>query len=491
MRRSAVVMSPARSLHRAPSVGDCIDFVRDEVILPESRTPMELHDYQIDLFEQWHADDVVAHLTVIAAGNAKSTTLAAYLVARLFLGEEESIPVVAETLLQAWLTAAGKAKRMIELNPSLSCRAEILEGQGSRRGIYVPGTAGHLFPIASKPSGLQGLTPSLAVLEETSEATMETFGALTNRCGKRAGAKVVGISTPSFTPNNALLTIQNRARSGDPMPGVALTEYISDQTDHRDEAGWHQANPGLRYGLPDIGAIRTDLALLPEQWFRAYRLCQNPKGAQSCWLNAVDDEGNEAGDAFDVWQRGESGYTLREDTATWVGVDVAKSRDHAAVVWGQFRDDGRLHAKCKVWTPTADADIDLEDIADHLHMLAGRFDLRAVWHDPSYFYNAPQLERDGLPMVAVPPTEARMAPLVGHAFQSLRRARVTHDSDDQFTRHVLAARRRYCARGFTLEKITFGEKIDAAVALVLMHGAAHDLGDPEPEVGAHSFRFGG
>jgi phage terminase large subunit-like protein len=121
-------------------------------------------------------------------------------------------------------------------------------------------------------------------------------------------------------------------------------------------------------------------------------------------------------------------------------------------------------------------------------MLAGKYTVESIWHDPSYFYNATQLERDGLPMVAVPPTEQRMAPLVGHAYQALRRTRITHDGDEQLTRHVLAARRRYCSRGFTLEKIHYGEKIDAAVALVLMHGAAADLGEPEPDYGSNSFK---
>ena len=476
MRRSTVELSPIRS-GSEPSVGDVVDFIRDECVLPESREPMELHGYQLDLVEQWHAGDTKAHLTVIGAGNAKTTTLGAYLTAHLFLVDEASVPIVAETVTQAVLTAWGRVKRFVELNPSLECRAEVLEGQGSRRGVYVPGKGSHCFPIASKPAGLQGLIPSLAVLEETSEATVETFGALMNRLGKRLGGKLLGISTPSFTPNNALLQVQQRAQSGDPMPGVVLNEYISSQDDHRDETDWPLANPALDAGILDIGAIRTDLAVLPEQQFRAYRLCQNPKGSQSCWLNSLDDDGEELGDAFEVWQRAESGYRLRDDAPTWVGVDVAKSRDHAAVVWGQYRDDGRLHAKCKVWTPTADRDIDLEAIADHLRMLCGRYDVHAVWFDPSYFYNAPALLNEGLPMVDVPPTEQRMAPIVGHAYSEIRRVRVTHDDDEQLALHVLAAKRRYGPRGFTLEKRDYTHKIDAAVALCLMVAAAHALDD--------------
>lgn len=478
MRRSGNIdMTPIGKPN--PTVGNLIDFVQTHVVLPETRELIELHPYQVDLFEQWSDTDTKAHATVIAAGNAKTTTFGAYLTAHIFLTEEAAVPCVATTVTQSVLTTWGRVKRFVELNPKLSSRAEVLEGQGSRRGIYVPGMGGHCYPIADKPSGLQGLIPSIAALEEMSEADMATFGALMNRMGKRRDSKLIGISTPSFMPDNALLNIQRSFESGEPMPGVALTQHRSDQKDHRDEDGWAAANPALAPGILDIGAIRTDLALLPEQQFRAYRLCQTPVGSESCWLNAVDDDGDELGDAYDVWQRGESAFSFRDGALTWIGVDVAKSRDHAAVVWGQFRDDGRLHAKAKVWTPTTEADIDLEEIADWLRYLAGRFDVREIAYDPSYFWNAPALERDGLPMVSTPPTEARMAPLCGHAYQAIRRTRITHDGDEQFTRHVLAGKRRYCSHGFTIEKIQFAEKCDAAIALVLMHGAATGLGDPD------------
>jgi phage terminase large subunit-like protein len=315
-----------------------------------------------------------------------------------------------------------------------------------------------------------------------SEATVETFAALLNRMGKRPGSKVIGISTPSFTEDNALLHIQRAMRSGQPMPGVQLTEYISEQTDHRDESQWHRANPALvtKPAVLDMDAVRTSLVALPEMQFRCYRLCQNPTGAQSCWLNSLDDNDEETGDGYDVWMRGASAQAFRDGAPTWCGVDVAKSRDHAAAVWGQFRDDGRLHAKCKVWTPTKTADIDLEEIADHLRMLDRRYDLREVDFDPSYFFNAPALEREGLPMVAVPPTEQRMAPLCGHAYHAIRRSRITHDDHEQFTKHVLAGKRRYCAHGFTIEKRQFSQKCDAAIALVLMHGAATGFAEPAP-----------
>lgn len=485
-KKSGVVTSPiARGSTFGP--GTAIDFIERYLVLPDRREPVMLHQYQQDLIEQWCDPTTKAHATVIGAGNAKTATLAAFVTAHLFLTDEANVPVVADTLRQAWDTTLGRAKRYVELCPDLLDRAEILEGQGSRSGIYVPGMASHAFAVADKVGGLQGLQPSLTCLEEMSVASQDTFAALMARQGKRPGAKLLGISTPSFMEDNALLQVQRAVRSGQPMPGVVLTEFISEQRDHRDEVGWLDANPGLGTEpvVLDINALRTDVALMPEQSFRCYRLCQNPTGSESCWLNALDEDGNELGDAYDIWQRGLSAHAFKEGAPTWVGIDVAKSYDNAAVVWGQFRDDGTLHVKCKVWTPTL-ADIDLDDIADHLRMLAGKYDLRAIWYDPSYFYNAPALAKE-LPMIEVPPTDVRMAPMVLHAYQSIRRSRVTHDDDPVLTQHVLAARRRYGASGFTIEKRNYLRKIDACVALVLCVSAA--TGYSAPPVDQSTFRI--
>ena len=49
---------------------------------------------------------------------------------------------------------------------------------------------------------------------------------------------------------------------------------------------------------------------------------------------------------------------------------------------------------------------------------------------------------------------------------------VSHNDAEDYTRHVLNARRRYGATGFTLEKQKYLAKIDAAIALVLCYGAA-------------------
>ncbi len=108
-----------------------------------------------------------------------------------------------------------------------------------------------------------------------------------------------------------------------------------------------------------------------------------------------------------MWKAAERPYSFDDDAHTWVGVDVSQSFDHTAIVWGQIRPDGRLHAKCRVFAPTKDATIDLEEVSEYIRQLCARYDVQEVAYDPAYFHTAPLLARD-LPMVEVKQTRQRM-----------------------------------------------------------------------------------
>lgn len=452
--------------------GKAMQFVEQYLILPNNRQKMVLHPYQRDLFESWSDPSAKLDITKIAAGNAKTTTLAAYCVAHLFMEEEAHVPVVAATVSQAQATTYGVAARFIELNPDLMGRADIKSGKGTA-GIFVGRTNAKMDCFADRPDGLQGLQPSIAVLEETSQASMETFSALSNRMGKKPFSKLIGISTPSTVPDNALLTLERAVESGIEVPNLRWNAYQSDQKDHRDESQWSKANPALLTTPPvlDLEAIRTDLHTNPEQWFRAYRLCQWPVGGEACWLNSLSEEEgeDELGDAYEIWQRGASSWAFRKGSPMFVGVDFAISDDHAAVVYAQFRDDGRLHTKCRLFIPLPGKPIDPNEVGSFLHKLNQDYDVKGVFYDPSYFRNAPQLEEEGLPMVSVSPMASIMAPIVFQAYQEIRRQRVTHDADDAYTKSVMNGRKYYVAQGFTIQKQRgfHAHKIDAAVALCL------------------------
>ena len=61
-----------------------------------------------------------------------------------------------------------------------------------------------MFPVASDLAGLQGLDPSLAVVDEIGFMPVACWNALVLASGKRPQSLVVGIGTPGIDHDNAL-----------------------------------------------------------------------------------------------------------------------------------------------------------------------------------------------------------------------------------------------------------------------------------------------
>jgi phage terminase large subunit-like protein len=311
----------------------------------------------------------------------------------------------------------------------------------------------------------------VAVLDEAAFAVQETWDALLLAAGKRPESKCVGVGTPSFDPENAMLTVERAWKSGQTIPGFEFLEHVAPEgCDHRDERVWPLANPGLVTKPPilAIDALRTSLAISPEQSFRCFRLAQWPTAAAGGWLG---DAGSE------LWDRLTDPYEFVAGAATWAAVDMSQRSDCSAVVAGQFRDDGRFHVKAKVWYPPDGGTVDPRDVMEHLRRLDRDCDLRQVVYDPRFFdLPALQLRDEGLPIVEFPQSLDRMTPAVMGCHEAISRGEVTHDEDDVFRRHILNAQPAYTDRGFTLSKAksakTTAGKIDAAVALCMAHRSA-------------------
>ena len=143
-------------------------------------------------------------------------------------------------------------------------------------------------------------------------------------------------------------------------------------------------------------------------------------------------------------------------------------RDSTAVVTMQRRPDGRLHAKVRLWVPTASEPVDITDVMHYLRQLDAAYRLVEVSYDPRFFdVPAKMLEDEGLPMIEIPQSLEYMTPAVGSTFEMIKRAELSHDGDEAFAMHVLDAIPRFNERGFTLAKGKSKGRIDAAVALCL------------------------
>lgn len=433
-----------------------------------ARKPLKLAPFEKAWLEEVLADGMRAAAMSIARGNGKSTFLAAVGCWAVFDPDPESgapqVPVVATTLMQAQRAVYGVALEMITAEEELVTRSLVYSGMGTMR-VKVPSTGGEMFPVSNDVDGLQGLDPSLAICDELGFMPADSWNALVLASGKRPRSLVVGIGTPGYDRENALWLVRRRALDGHLRPGFSFTEFAADEgCDIDDPVQWAKANPAMAAGYLDEEAMGIAMDAAPsEAAFRIFKLGQWIDGVE-CWLGE---------DGRAVWAALEDPWEFEPGGPTWVGVDVGLKHDSTAVVAGQFRPDGRLHAKARVWTPTKDATVDATDVMQHLRDLAGRLHLEAVLYDPQFFdVPARMLEDEGLPMVEIRQNPEQMTPLIGTFYELVKQGRFSHDTDPVFDQHVLNAVPRFNERGFTLAKSKSRGKIDAAVAAAMMAGRA-------------------
>ena len=433
---------------------------------------LKLAPYQRDWLEEVLADGVSSAAMSLGRGNGKSTFMAALGLWATFDADETGapqVPVVATTVNQAIRATYGVALAMLRKHPDLADRSHVYSAIGNQR-IIVPSVEGEMFPISNDVDGLQGLDPSLAIIDEVGFMPIESWDALQLASGKRSRSLVAAVGTPGYDRSSALWHLRNAVIEGQVPHGFSWTEYAADEgCDIRDEAQWAKANPALAAGYMNPAALRTAVEMTLEGPFRIFRLGQWVDGVES-WLG----ENSRA-----MWNALAQPYEFTTTAPTFLGVDVGLKRDSSAVVSIQSRPDGRQHAKAQIWTPTTDRKLDVSDIVAHVRGECTRLNVAAVFYDPRLFELAgAQLLDEGFPMVEFPQSLERMTPAVGGAFDAIKRGDLTHDGDALFDAHILAAAARLNERGFTVSKSKSRDPIDACVALVLALAASNS---PKPE----------
>jgi len=457
-----------------------IKFMETYCRLPKgvgSGKPIKLGQYQKDWLEEVLADKVRAGVMAFPRGNGKSTFAAGIATWALFdpdpaVGAPQ-VPVMATKITQAIRSVYSVAAAFIAADPDLRSRSISYSGLANPR-VYVPSTMGEMFPISNDVDGIQGLDPSLAICDEVGFQPIESWNSLLLASGKRPSSLCMGLGTPGLDRENALFHLRSTVMEGASIPGFRFREYAADpgcRIDDRDQ--WRKANPALVEGFLQQDALELDMRASPEAHFRIFRLGQWVDGVES-WLGT---------DGRAVWDALADPYKLEPGGPTWVGVDVGLKRDSTAVVAVQYRDDGRLHADCKLWVPANDQPVDVTDVMQHLRDLCDRYRVGAISFDPRFMdVPAKYLYDEGLPMVEVPQSPERMTPIIGDLYELIKAGKVSHNKDVAFTTQVLNAVPRFTERGFTLQKSKSRGRIDAAVALALAVDRARHKEKPRPAV---------
>jgi phage terminase large subunit-like protein len=445
--------------------------------------PLKLARYQTAWLEEVLSGDYDAAGLTLPRGQGKSTFAGAVGVWATFdqvaaeaFGGQPQVPVIATNVRQARKGVYGSAVSFVKMHPELETRSIIYTAAGDER-ILVPGNLdAEMFIAPDDVDDLQGLDPSVALVDEFGFIKPEVWDAVLLAVGKRPRSLILGLGTRSAgTAPNALDQLQAQLDEHGSIPRFHWTDYKAPAGCPKDDRqAWHIANPALEDGFLRESALETALRLSPEAVFRLFRLNQKVDSITG-WLGE---------DGPTLWRElGELGANYEWSSApTWVGVDVSLHRDSTAVAWCQERPDGLLQIAGRIWSPGLNMPIPFDELRALLRELHETLNLARVSYDPRFMASIAQdLAEDGLPMVETPQSHARMAPYVGETYQRIIARQVVHEVPANFTAQVLAAV-PYVGdtTGFTLSKKKSGQHIDGAVATCLAVGpAVLDVTDPD------------
>jgi phage terminase large subunit-like protein len=277
---------PWRKWRTRSRAARCIRFVETYCRVPSGARHGELISlarFQRDELDELLAPGVRSGGIQIPRGNGKSTLWAA--VGLWALADHEDapqIPLVAFNGLQAMRTLYRPAARMVTIEPELRSRMVPYTSNTDRR-IWCAWNDGELLALPADENRLQGLNPSVALVDEAQTIPPEVLRAVQQGAGKRPESLVLAIGTPApGAQASALFDLRERVRAGAPVAWIEYAATAGCALDDRRE--WRRANPALAAGFlyPDV--FDLELSAMPEPDFRMYRLGQWVDVIQAGWL---------------------------------------------------------------------------------------------------------------------------------------------------------------------------------------------------------------
>ncbi len=360
---------------------------------------------------------------------------------------------------------AAKGKRKTEV-PRFLCL------EGYRRINHHGG--GRIQVFAADDRTGDGIIPTLGIIDEPHRqrdlSLYRTWsGKLLKRSGQIAAISTSGEPGSDFELTRARIVETAGERTVDgsflrvKADRIVLHQWaVPEEADPEDLEAVKAANPFSGITIEMLAAKRQSPTMTLHHWLRF--VCNRPTQDSDVWLGQ---------NGAAIWKGLEDPWEFEDGAPTWVGVDVAIKHDTSAVVALQRREDGRLHATCRIFRPAKDQPVDTTDVMQHIRELAAVYDIVAVSYDPRFFdVPAKMLEDEGVPMVEVNQSVERMTPAVLGLYEAINTGRISHDDDVAFAAQVLSGVPRFNDRGFTLAKGKSRGKIDAAIALALAHDQA-------------------
>lgn len=312
------------------------------------------------------------------------------------------------------------------------------------------------------------------VHELTSERQEGAYDVAAGGTAKRADSLVLMMSTAGFDLSTLFGRQVARGLRGEfgddelfcylhAAEELAKAPQLSDD---QIAAGIRQANPLAAAGIASVNQLVARFRSMP--LFRALRYFFNlwtPTGES--WLPTG------------AWDACKGELIQDPNLPTWVGADMALTRDSAAIITLQRRPDGKLQASARIWYPDGGL-IDQAEADDYLRAVCKTMNVHWVAADEAYWSTLGELETEGLPIFRMPQQGRNMIVAYTLTYRAIVEQLLIHDGSPDFADQVASAVPNSTDRGWTLRKGKHKKRIDAAPALA---GAmfATTQATPEPE----------
>ena len=428
--------------------------------------PMKLRPWQVDLVGSV-LDPVQRPRTAgwcLPRGQGKSTLIAALGLYDLMLGEEGASVVVAAVDERQAGIVFKTAARMVELSEELESRVQVYADR-----LVVPGRGAMFQVLPASPKALEGLDPTLAIVDEIGVVNKDVWEVIALAQGKRAQSTLIGIGTPGPDPHDSVLTNlrdYNRAHPED--TSLVWREFSAAGFEHHPADCVHcleLANPAL----DDFLYRDAVAALLPpktrESTFRRARLCQFVTETTGAFL----PDGK--------WDALSTGEDVPDGADVVLSLDGSFNSDATAVLVATVGMQPHMDVVGLWEPPVGDPSyrVPVEDVEDTIRAACKRWNVVEIIADPFRWTRTLQvLEKEGLPIVEFPWSTSRITPATTDFYSACINGALTHSGDKDMSRHIGNAVVLETVRGVRLDKSRRGSTrhIDLAACAVMAHSRA-------------------
>jgi len=443
-----------------PKITDkIIEFAEKYFILPETKKPVKLLDWEKDIFRDLFEAAIKPTLALLGMCKKSGKSTIAAIVALWYLLTKPlgEIFIMGPDLQQGQLVVFEKVCKAIRLNPVLRKICTIGKSQITCK------TTGATITVLPCNKTAAGLNPDLVIFDELWQ--------FTSKEAKRAIDEMTNI--PEGIKHNLILV-------------VSYAGFDSDEDTHLWR--WYKQGIAQQEGKvekdPKFYFVwRTDYENIP--WVtQQYLDSQRKRLRLNTYLRFHENKWTSSEEAFvdavtvesctsNEHQRGQD-----YNHCVVAALDVGVKHDCSALAIVGAKDRRKLclvdHA---VFTPAEGSTLNLErTIETQLEDWSEQYDIQAVYYDPYQAVRSAQILTEfGLPMQEYPQTVTNLVAIAECLQGLLKSDSIILYPDDVVRRHLLSAAVKECSRGWRLVKQKQSKKIDLAIALAMACQAAVDI----------------